>query len=155
MTVALIAQDLKKCYEYVRYLVLARAGIKHKFPLALLRLTVLSYAWPRHLCTGRLLSNALHAKRGMIAGCAAATRELKAYMKDAMVEVVCRNPNVDIEAWIDDINAQAMHEDEDVCESLVTAAAKDLQETVGAMCHFDFAGPKLAVVASRESWEGD
>ena len=89
-------------------------------------MTVLSYSWARNLVTGTMVSVALHAKRGMIAGCVAATRELKAYMADALSSVVIKNPLVDLEAWIDDLNIQAEHEDETVLESITEKATKDL-----------------------------
>ena len=50
--VVVVAQDLKKCYEYIRYHILSAKAAGRKFPLRLLRLTVLSYSWSRHFVYG-------------------------------------------------------------------------------------------------------
>ena len=82
--VILIAQDLKKCYEYIRYHVLAARGVDHSFPVRLLRLTILSYSWERQLVGGNITTSGIVAWRGMIAGCVSATRELKCYLKTTL-----------------------------------------------------------------------
>ena len=64
-------------------------------------------------------------------------------MKDALMEVVVRNPCVTIEAWIDDLNAQAEHEDEHICESLVTTAALELQKGSKKSASLQSLGPSL------------
>ena len=50
---------------------------------------------------GPVTGAAVVAWRGMVAGCVAATRELKAYLKPALTEVVARNPAVSLDTWVD------------------------------------------------------
>ena len=91
---AIVAQDLRKCYELIRFVILVEQGIKHFFLLLMLRTTVLSYGWKRHIVIGACISMPIQAWRGMVVGCIAATRELKAYLKDALLEVTLRHPRV-------------------------------------------------------------
>ena len=82
--VVIVAQDLKKCYEYIRYHILAAKAAARKFPLRLVRVTVLSYGWHRHLVHGSIIADGITAWRGVVAGCVAATRELKLCVRGAL-----------------------------------------------------------------------
>ena len=72
--VVIVAQDLVKCYEYVKHHILAGKAIELNFPLTLLRLTILSYGWQRNLVEGEVIASGIRANRGMVVGCTAATR---------------------------------------------------------------------------------
>ena len=95
---------------------------------------VMPYSWDRHLQAGKMLSAKLTALRGMIAGCVAATRELKVYMLDAMTNLVIRHPAVEFETWVDDLTVQAYNEDEAVVAITVTAAAEDMRHSMTTYC---------------------
>ena len=127
-TIVIIAQDLRTCYEYIKFNILALKGIQHQFPLKLLRLTLVSYGWMRFLTTGRTVAAGIQACQGMIAGCVAATRELKAYMKDAITNVIIRNPEADIEAWIDDLTIEAANSDGDTVATIAKKGSSRSQK---------------------------
>merc|ERR1711873_6423 len=41
--------DIQKCFEHLRHSKLFESAIAHRYPLAVLRLSLLSYTWPRTL----------------------------------------------------------------------------------------------------------
>ena len=87
---------------------------------------------------------------GMVAGCVSATRELKAYMKDALMQMVVTNPAIETEAWIDDITLEAENDDAVVVEATRCKATRDLRQLMIDDCSLEFAEPKTAVVVSRD-----
>ena len=90
--------------------------------MRLLRLAVLSYSWSRHLIYGEVLAAGVVAWRGMVAGCVAATRELKLYLYDALTGVVIRNPSAEIDSWVDDIATEVHDECSKRAVNAATAA---------------------------------
>eukprot|EP00973_Karenia_brevis_P059269 8250201-Karenia_brevis.AAC.1 len=72
--------DLAKCYEHLCHARLWTEGCATNFPLILLRVTLKSYRWGRRITLGGLLAAPAYPLRGIVAGCASATSELKAFM---------------------------------------------------------------------------
>ena len=95
--------DLAKCYEHVSHILLAREARELHFPMVLLRITVRAYAWARKLTLDKRVCEDVLPSRGIIAGCASATTELKAVMYRACTKVVKRKPSVNLSIFIDDL----------------------------------------------------
>ena len=72
--------DLAKCYEHVRHIRLALEAKSLDFPMVLLRITIRAYEWARKLTIDKRVCADVLPSRGIIAGCASATTELKAFM---------------------------------------------------------------------------
>ena len=148
--VVLVAQDLQKCYEFIRHHILAAEAIELHFPLRLLYLTIQSYGWSRNLIEESIIACGIYANRGMVAGCIAATRELKAYMSRTLGQIVIRNPRVEIDSWVDDLTIEAEDDDEKRLRATVAKAVADLRTTAKAELCLEFAELKTTVVASRD-----
>eukprot|EP00973_Karenia_brevis_P055386 7700889-Karenia_brevis.AAC.1 len=119
--------DLMKCYEHLCHARLWNEGVATRFPLTLLRVTMRSYAWGRRITLGGLIALPSFARRGIIAGCAAATSELKAYMSRRLSSLVCAHPRVSMSVYIADITLDSCGVPRAVADDVVRAA-EDLKE---------------------------
>ena len=86
----------------------------------------------------------------MIAGCVAATRELKAYLRSTLSGVIIRNPAINLDSWIDDITIECQSKSEQHVKRVTNKAVQDLRQAVDTELLLEFAGLKTTVVASRE-----
>ena len=69
--------DLVKCFEQLRYNDIWKAGRRHGYPLALLRLSLASYRAGRLIFIEGVVGDLVRASRGIVAGLAFATAELR------------------------------------------------------------------------------
>ena len=97
---------------------------------------------------GQCITAGIIAWRGMVAGCVSATRELKAYMKDMLNDMIINNPAVQIDAWIDDVTLETNNSSKEVVEANITKATKELRTAAAEECALEFAELKTAIVAS-------
>ena len=97
----------------------------------------------------KIITAGIVAGRGMIAGCVSATRELKCYLKTTLQGVIIRNPAIELDSWVDDLNLEGHGSNLDVLESVAKTAALDLQAAVKDECLLEFAGMKTTTVASK------
>ena len=145
---ATVLIDLVKCYEHVGHARMVREGMAHDFPMVLLKITLQSYRWQRRLTLSGHLAEGLWPTTGIVAGCAAATTELKLYMMSAVVTCVARHPQVKFSVFVDDIGLDGQGRKGDVIENLVNAAKATFTH-----CEDDVGLPistkKLVVVASN------
>ena len=86
--------DLAKCYKHVRHIRLALEAKSLDFPMVLLRITIRAYEWARKLTIDKRVCADILPSRGIIAGCASATTELKAFMYRSCSFTIARNPKV-------------------------------------------------------------
>jgi len=145
-----VLYDLMKCYEFVRHIRLIREGIAHDFPMHELRLTIRSYRWARHVTHGGLLHTGVLPTKGIVAGCAAATTELKLYMFKVVSGVVYRHPRANLEIFIDDITAESHERNANCLVEGLSSVAVDLKESLEEECGFKVSLPKTAVVCSDD-----
>ena len=101
---AVIMWDLLKCYEHMDHQVLVRAARNHRYPLALLRLTLAVYAADRHIVYEGLASASMQASRGIVAGSAMATSELKLVLIDVVRQHNVLHPGIFLRILVDDIS---------------------------------------------------
>ena len=143
-----VLYDLTKCYEYVRHTQLATEGVKHNFPMHALRITIQSYRWNWRITHNGLLHEGVQATKGIIAGCAAATTELKLYMFTGLTKNVQRNPKANLEVYIDDITVEAHEKNMHDLVTVLGEAANDITETMHDDMHLQVSRTKTAVVTS-------
>jgi len=148
---ATVLLDLRKCYEYVQHMELVAGGLAHGYPLWLLRLTLSSYTWTRHIKHGSLIHGGVHARRGIIAGCATATAELKAYMYTTLSSLKVSHPEANIEVYIDNLPAEVHADKDDALVELMTDVIHDLRKTFAARLGLEVAEGKTCVVAYTEA----
>ena len=145
---ATVLLDLRKCYEYVQHMTLVAGGMAHGYPLWMLRLTVASYSWTRHVKQGPLIHAGVFAHRGIIAGCATATSELKAYMFTTLSNVRCRHPEANVEAYIDDLPVEAHCDKDDGLVEILTDVVLDIRVSFKNQLGLEIADGKTMVVAN-------
>ena len=95
--------DLRKCYEYIRHWRLLREAELCEYPLAVLRLSLASYRWPRHIRQGPLVADVLWPLRGIVAGSSHATFELKVFLLQTVRKHASENPQLTAYIHVDDI----------------------------------------------------
>ena len=103
--------DLHKCYELISHRYLAEAAIKHQYPLGVLRITIASYRYPRVICMNQIASKPVVPHRGIIAGCATATAELRLILIDLVRKHQNFYPRVCLSVYIDDIGLDCVADD--------------------------------------------
>lgn len=143
-------EDLRKCYEYVRHMKLIKEGIKTQYPLHILRLAVKSYKWKRHVTHSGLLHHGVFPTRGIIAGFASATTDLKVYMYTTLTGIMYRHPEVDLEVYIDDATIEAHQDTVEGLVHVLGEAANDFKETMCNELGLEVSVPKTAVVSSSK-----
>ena len=96
--------DVRKAFDNVNRETLWGQGKRHNYPMDILRLSIASYGWGRHLRMGPIASKLLLPHTGIAAGSAHATYELTLYLLDAITahELAC--PNVTLSIHVDDIS---------------------------------------------------
>ena len=100
--------DVTKCFDTVLHQRLITRCIKLGFPPRQLRLALLFFRTARRIAIGNTVSVAFHATQGIVAGCASATRLLRAYL-NPVVEEMCRlHRSIIIKVWVDDATLTAI-----------------------------------------------
>ena len=85
--------DLRMCFEHVQHKRLVQEAYAAGYPMDLLRVSMVSYTWPRTILTDAgVAAPALSPSRGIVAVSAFATFELTAYLIAAMRALVGRAP---------------------------------------------------------------
>ena len=67
---------------------------------------------------GSIIADGITAWRGMVAGCVAATRELKLYLHDTLSGIIIRNPRAELDSWVDDLTVEVQEETREKAENL-------------------------------------
>ncbi len=102
-TFAALLLDLEKCFEVVPHDLLVSEAEKLGYPLPLLRLSLASYRLPRVLAADGAFSAAVYAERGIAAGSALATTELRVLLIRLLDGVRRQYPQLKLSAYVDDI----------------------------------------------------
>jgi hypothetical protein len=76
-----VSIDLRKCFEQLRRALLWQTGLQHHYPMVALRLSLTTYSFHRRILGPYdLVGGTVRAARGIAAGSAHATSELKLYL---------------------------------------------------------------------------
>ncbi len=98
-----VLMDMVKAFERVPPAVLAREAAATGFPLQMLRLSVASYSLPRVVGIGGVFSRRIAPRRGITAGSAFATTELRCMLMRTLDAVVKLHPHASLSVYVDDI----------------------------------------------------
>lgn len=145
-----VLEDLKKCHEYVRHMKLIKEGIRLQYPLHILRLAVKSYEWERHVTHSGLLHHGVSPTRGIIAGFAFATTDLKVCMYTAVMGLIYRHPEVDLDVYIDGATLEAHQDTVEGLAHVLGEAANDFRETMRNELGLEVGVPTTAIVSSSK-----
>ncbi len=98
--------DLRKCFEYLSRDLLWNACIDSGYPMHMARISMQSYAWPRFILGPYDYCGAtVVGPRGIAAGSAFATTELKVYLfKLAKAIQLASGPTTCISIFVDDFS---------------------------------------------------
>ena len=124
-----IILDIDKCYENVQHDRLIRAGIQHKFPLAILRLCICMYRAARTVSWNGTFSNFVYSGQTLVAGCSVALWLLQLLMVTPLDEYVfdlppeVRTPEI----YVDDGSVYIVGRKGKVEDITVSAARKLFQ----------------------------
>ena len=84
--------DLVKFYESLSHSRMYEEARALEYPLAILRLQLAGYAFPRHLSLEGMVAEAVEPFRGVVAGCGGATTLVKVYYYRPFSSFTLRNP---------------------------------------------------------------
>ncbi len=133
-TAASVMWDLHKAYEHGSHTLLAAEAIELRFPIAVARLAVAMYATDRRLTLDGAFSKPIKPTRGFVAGCTHALAAIKATMLRRMDVFVIKNPDVDVDWFVDDAEIQSVGTSASVTKALTEAVddlARILQQDLG------------------------
>jgi hypothetical protein len=120
--VAEVQWDLKKAFDNVSRTRLIQAAKMTGYPMPILRASIISYTWRRHLLVGPLAHKGLYADRGIAAGSAFAANELTALMLPSVAAHRTLHPRVTLSIHVDDIAMTARGKSQEVVDNLTNAA---------------------------------
>ncbi len=112
------------------------------------RLAVSMYTAERRVRIDNAYSDPVTPTRGFIAGCSNALAAITATMIRHMDSFVSRNPGIDVDIYVDDIEMQAVGSREAVVNNLA-AAVRDMEDTMVNKLGYPLAEDKAVVVASK------
>jgi hypothetical protein len=145
--------DLQKCFEHLDRSLLWEAGLAYGYPLYALRLAMRSYRWPRRIlgqCD--IAGQSVCATRGIAAGSAHATSELKLYLLPVLVAAGLRasHHRITHSVYVDDISlmcaAASFEATVDLAITEYRCMVRDLQSR-----HLPIAAGKTEIVASSDA----
>ncbi len=98
--------DLVKAFERVPHDVLVREALRLNFPLRILRLSLAAYRLARVLKVGEAFSSLIWAVRGITAGSALATSEMRLFLINVLDRAVALYPMTKVTAYVDDVSSE-------------------------------------------------
>ncbi len=147
-TAASVMWDLRKCFEHGSHTLLATEARQLMFPIAVARLSVSMYTAERRLRLDEAFSAPIVPTRGYMAGCTNALAAIKATMIRRMDAFIARNPDVDVDIYVDDIEMQAIGPRAGVVDGLVRAVG-DMKRTLTEELGYPLALEKAVVIANE------
>jgi hypothetical protein len=113
-----LLRDLAKAYEAVRRYILWRLSHKHGYPSWLLRLSLNAYGWDRRLeMLAGMVGPMINVPKGICAGSAHATYELKLYLLEYLSDAAGRFSWLKVSIHVDDFSLFVKGDNDDQCLS--------------------------------------
>ena len=140
--------DLWKCYDSINHYKLIQAAHKHGYPVAILRIALLSYRAPRRMLYNGVVSREIWPTASIVAGNATATAELRLLLLDVAIAMDYHHKNVTLNIFIDDIILDTMSHDKHVVIQNMSAATEDLAHWIESECDLLIAPQKSAVISN-------
>jgi ribonuclease HI len=141
--------DLVKAFERVGWARLAAEGQVHGYPLVLLRASIATYKFNRLVTVAGVFARAILATRGIVAGSASATTELRLALLTIFDQSVARNPDTLHYVMVDDSRLQVAGPARRVRRRLVKVSMELGKALVAA--GFEVSRKKGVITASRMS----
>ena len=142
--------DMRKFYELFDFARLAARAWDTGFPMQIVRVSLAAYAGPRHLSLSGMVTKALYASNGIVAGCGFATTYVKVYCLRPFDTFVHRCPTVSLDAYIDDLTISSIGEASIVREAIVSGGL-ELHRVIQDELVCEIAMDKPALVSSCRS----
>lgn len=148
---ATILWDLTKAYEHVQHNLLWTLGVRFGAPLAVLRLALDSYTWPRVVQWLGFLADPVTPARGIVAGSSSATFEIKLALLGAAAHALQEHPSVGLGIYVDDISLTTQGKESDKVADIIAAGAADLADYIEVGLGLPLAQHKARTIASSAS----
>ena len=140
--------DLVKAFERIPYDKLVAAARRLGYPLRLLRLSIAAYRLMRTVIVGGTCSRVLQATRGITAGSAHATTELRLLLIQVVRDTLTQWPLVQLYLYVDDLTITARGGSFGVVRQVREATAFIIGRLEGAL-QLQVSDDKSMTVASR------
>jgi len=129
-----LLRDLAKAYEAVRRHKLWGVAERHGYPRWLLRLSFNAYGWGRRLeMLAGMVGPSIRVPKGICAGSAHATYELKMYLLDYLVEASSSFAWLKISIHVDDFSLFVQGKNNDECLVRLEEAANHMDVALGSL----------------------
>jgi exonuclease III len=126
-----LLRDLAKAYEAVRRPGLWQVAGRHGYPCWLLRLSLNAYGWGRRLEMGSgMVGPKIQVPKGICAGSAHATYELKMYLLDYLCEATGRFNWLKVSIHVDDFSLFVKGQNDDECLVRLEEAANHMDDAL-------------------------
>ena len=146
-----IMMDFFKCYELLKHSELWDAGFRYKYPVTLLRITILTYRSTRYITYNGLVADPIIPRQGIIAGVLSATSELKLYLLDNIYLHMHRWPELRLDLYVDDIVLECVDDCKSSAVENIIAATRDFVDNVQADTGMVIEKAKSAVLSNVAS----
>eukprot|EP00959_Pyramimonas_sp_CCMP1952_P014419 305588-Pyramimonas_sp.AAC.1 len=120
-TSANLLWDFVKYYETLPLGQLQQRCHQHDFPLAASRVAIAVYASARHVCLQAMISEAVFARFGVVAGCSMATTMIRINSMGPL-DKIAGSPHVDFKMYIDNSSIAAVGTRQEVASGVVEGA---------------------------------
>ena len=146
-----LLRDLAKAYEAVRRPLLWQVAGRHEYPRWLLRLSLNAYGWGRRLeMQAGLVGPSIRVPKGICAGSAHATYELKMYLLDYVCDASSRFCWLKVSIHVDDFSLFVKGENDDECLVRLEEAANHMDCALDSL-QMKQAKDKEEVLATSDS----
>jgi ribonuclease HI len=144
---ATLMWDMVKAYEMIRYSHLVREAVAVGFPLTILKLNIRAYTMVRYISMRGMVLRCAAPKRGIGAGCGAATTLIKVNYLRPFTEANLRIPRLRLSIFVDDVELSQEGTEQDIIKEF-PVAARIIKEVIEGDLDSAIAEDKAAVVAS-------
>jgi hypothetical protein len=150
-----VSIDLRKCFENLRRMLLWHTGEQHNYPLVALRLSLVTYSFRRRILGPYdIVGREVIASRGIAAGSAHATSELKLYLLPVIIAFRQRTQHTpgimrSLSVFVDDISFSVSHPDADVTVTDAIDTFRILRHELSAV-DLPIAADKTEAIASAD-----
>ncbi len=148
-TAASTLWDLHKCFEHGGHALWADEAKEVYFPLAIARMAVSMYTAERRLMLDGAYAQPVIPTRGYVAGCTNALAAIKATMIRRLDALVARNPDADVDMFVDDVELQTIGSKSAVVIAQ-TKAVHDLADAFERQLGYPLAADKAVVIANDD-----
>jgi hypothetical protein len=151
--------DLRKCFEQLRRVLLWQTGLQHHYPMVALRLSLTTYGFDRRILGPYdLAGRTVRAARGIAAGSAHATSELKLYLLPVILAIQHKALSderlvTSLSVFVDDISFSVSSPSECLTLDSAVTVFRDLRDALSQV-DLPIAADKTEAIASTDGLHG-